>query len=881
MRFGQLFTVFALLCGLSLAVLVEEAFKLEFFRYSFNPSNYQIFDGELIGTINQHQFGKVDLKNNNSMVWALDIDLLPVSVDDFAVTKSSVYLFHHSKDANLMVTVDKKSGIISDIVDLSSYVGSDKVINVVDYFNGGALVQTQNTIVFVDNGGQISQFLGTESFPQLDKIYMNQIDGKGILIANDRIYVLSMDLQVLSSTEFNEYPTSFNNGILFTKSKRVYIWNGENFDLVKADTSLVNGEAIDSAHVYTIGTNSVLLYSLTNNEFTLSHEIPYKLSSKVTLKNYGLSTYLIVSEEKLKHIYDLTDYLATNFPGSIKHIKTHAVGDDYITEKLTLITVNSDLNVKKTNLIDGTAIKGSIPPHFAFSTHSFLMELPASEETIEKVHHMLEDSHYDLIIIRWIHRVKRHLTELGKAVVGLIFGVKSDSKASFSKDFGFAKLLVFYNSASDSITGISTADGKLLWEVPVVDFKDVIKYNSNVLVTTGSQLILLDSRDGSVIHTVQENSPVIKLTGSDKCDGDDGVGPSRLAIQQGENYKLFDFNGIEVTEERYFVDKRSNTVFGNKFSPSSSLSSRTWSFTRQNEEIINVIGKSQNHPTASIGISLANKSVLYKYLNPNTITVVTKSSENWLNLYLIDGITGNVLFKESQANENIDFGSVNIIKDDNWIIYSYFVNSPKFEQRINVIDLFDSKKSIAKNDDLVSVFESNSTIDSFTKKSFIYPERIVSLSSTHSNVGITLKSIIAVTESGAMVEIPKYVLNSRRVDDRQITNEDMISDFRMSPYAPDIPQNNMAVLNHKYQLNTNDGVVLSRPTSFESTSVVCFVNEANCFCSTVQPSLSFDLLSVHFDRVKLLITIAILFAIYVATKPFVADQKLKVEWIDN
>jgi len=40
-------------------------------------------------------------------------------------------------------------------------------------------------------------------------------------------------------------------------------------------------------------------------------------------------------------------------------------------------------------------------------------------------------------------------------------------------------------------------------------------------------------------------------------------------------------------------------------------------------------------------------------------------------------------------------------------------------------------------------------------------------------------------------------------------------------------------------------------------------------------------LSVHFDRVKLMITIAILFAIYVATKPFVADKKLKVEWIDN
>ena len=875
MRFGQLFTIFALLSGLSLAVLVEEAFKLELIRYSFNPSNYQIVDGELIGTINQHQFGKVDLKHNNAMVWALDIDSLPVSVDNFAVTKSSVYLFHHSKDANLMVTVDVKSGVVNDIVDLSSHVGSDKVVNTADFFNGGALMQTQNTIVFVDKSGQITQFLGTESFPQLDKIYINQIDGKGILIANSRVYVLSMDLQVLSSSEFNEIPVSLNHGVLFTKSKRVYIWNGEIFDLVKADASLLNGKVIDPAHVYTVGTTSVSLYSLKNGEFVLSHEIPFKQASKVTLLNYGLSTYLIVSEEKLKHIYDLTDYLATNSPESIKRVKTHAVGDDYITENLTLITIDSDLNVKKTNLMDGTAIKGTTPPHFAFSLHSFLMELPESEETIEKVHHLLEDSHYGLIITRWVHRVKRHLSELGKVVVQFAFGEKSASKTSFNNDFGFAKLLVFYNTANTAITGINSATGKLLWEVPVVDFTDVFEYNGNVLAVTASQLILIDSRDGSVIRAVQEISPVIKLT------SDDRVGHSRLAIQQGERYKLFDFNEINVTEDVYFVDRRSNSVYGNKFSPSSALSLRTWSFTRKDEEIINVIGRSHNHPTASIGISLANKSVLYKYLNPNTITIVTRSSENWLNLYIIDGITGNVLFKESQTNENIDFESVNLVKDDNWIIYSYFVNSPKFEQRINVIDLFDSKKSIAKNDDFVSVFESNSTIDSYTKKSFIYPERIVTLGSTHSNFGITLKSIVAVTDSGAMVEIPKYVLNSRRVDDRQITNEDMMSDFRMSPYVPDIPQNNMAVLNHKYQLNTKDGVVLSRPTSFESTSVVCYVNDANCFCTTVQPSLSFDLLSVHFDRVKLMITIAILFAIYVATKPFVADKKLKVEWIDN
>ena len=86
--------------------------------------------------------------------------------------------------------------------------------------------------------------------------------------------------------------------------------------------------------------------------------------------------------------------------------------------------------------------------------------------------------------------------------------------------------------------------------------------------------------------------------------------------------------------------------------------------------------------------------------------------------------------------------------DDNWIVYSYFTSEPRLEQRINVVDLFDAQFSSD-----ASGIASLKTIDKVSTKSFIYPERIVQLQSTRSLYGITLKSIVALTELGSLIEI--------------------------------------------------------------------------------------------------------------------------------
>ena len=77
------------------------------------------------------------------------------------------------------------------------------------------------------------------------------------------------------------------------------------------------------------------------------------------------------------------------------------------------------------------------------------------------------------------------------------------------------------------------------------------------------------------------------------------------------------------------------------------------------------------------------------------------------------------------------------------------------------------------------------------------------MQSTRSLYGITLKSIVALTELGSLIEIPKFILNSRRPE-HEVKAADYGNDFNMVPYDPIIAKTTFQVLNHKYQLNSGN-----------------------------------------------------------------------------
>ncbi|KAK6458831.1 uncharacterized protein RJT20DRAFT_131988 [Scheffersomyces xylosifermentans] len=892
MRIGFNWAFIALFIGLTSAVLLEDAFSKEMVNHIYHQfTSYDVVNGDsIVGYTGYGQFIAVKLSDPSYLDWTIDLKQLPFTVDKYQLAKNNQLVYLYSTAEAELFLFDAKSGIFVRSVELSS-----PPVQIENFFNKGILLLDQSgSIVYVDHTtGSVK--VVKKDLPQVANYFVDQRDGFSYAIVGAKIITITSKAEVVATEElpFNDVK-DFKDGIAVTTDDQVYKFDTTNVPEKITISNLKNLHVINSKYLYSSDGDKYFLNTITD-ENTLSIAAEFKADSgllNIGYHQFALGDFWIITEKTgRKFIYDLTDLLILEDLESLKLAKTkqdQLFSDDFITSlngNLVLVTVDPNVEGRVYNVQDGTLYKviTSANQYSATNNDYLIIDKPESEQTINEFHHLLEDADSGLVLLRWLRRVKRHLGELGKYIVSFASQENDEQSvlASEGDEFGFGKLIIFYDDVQQALIAINSIDGKLVWK-STGSFSGspikLTKLGDDIVALFTQHLYYVNSRDGAIIDVQNlsgEPTDIFPATLEDELDV--------LILKKEGQFTLVE-GPKDSVHDLYLVDHDNESVSGHKIVAGQSNSFKTWKFAEDNEEIVEVVFKPFETRTSSLGISLANKDVLYKYLNPNAVSVLTKDSANGqLKFYLLDGITGTLLSTfEHDANTVIDFSSINIIMDDNWVVYSYFVSHPKLEQRINVIDFFDSDKGIKKGIDSVSPFRHNSTVDSFTVKSFLFPERIISLASTQSQYGITLKSIIAATETGAVIEIPKFLLNSRRIDDRELTQADFQSDFRMVPYEPVIQRNSFSVLNHKHKLKiTEQGKILTRPTHFESTSVVCYFNEYNQFCTTVQPSSSFDLLSKNFDRIKLLLTIAILLAGYLISKPFVFNKKLNAQWIDS
>ncbi|TGZ65078.1 hypothetical protein CRM22_006038 [Opisthorchis felineus] len=92
----------------------------------------------------------------------------------------------------------------------------------------------------------------------------------------------------------------------------------------------------------------------------------------------------------------------------------------------------------------------------------------------------------------------------------------------------------------------------------------------------------------------------------------------------------------------------------------------------------------------SVGRVLGDRSVLYKYLNPNLIAVVTAggsvaSQTNSIAVYLIDVVVGRIVYSaiNGRCSE-----PVNLVHSENWIVYTYY-NHQSLRHEVTVLELYE------------------------------------------------------------------------------------------------------------------------------------------------------------------------------------------------
>ncbi|KAH9504429.1 DUF1620 super, partial [Bulinus truncatus] len=297
---------------------------------------------------------------------------------------------------------------------------------------------------------------------------------------------------------------------------------------------------------------------------------------------------------------------------------------------------------------------------------------------------------------------------------------------------------------------------------------------------------------------------------------------------------------------------------------------------KSQQTITGVYSKRAIEHVHSQGRVLGDRSVLYKYLNPNLVAIVTEGEEQqqssvskgptpFFSIYLVDGVTGHIVYHQTHKRSK---GPVRVVHSENWIVYSYF-NEKHRRSEIGVLELYEGKE------------QSNSTaFSSFyppppplvLRQSYIFPESIYAMEATVTEKGITSKNIIIALKMGGILSLPKALLDPRRpvIPTPETMEEGTI------PYVPEIPLSTEALINYNRSVFNVDGVFTS-PAGLESTSLV-FVYGIDIFYTRVMPSRMFDVLKEDFDYLFIGSVLALMIIFSFITQKLAAHKALKRAW---
>ncbi|XP_023697314.1 ER membrane protein complex subunit 1 [Paramormyrops kingsleyae] len=272
------------------------------------------------------------------------------------------------------------------------------------------------------------------------------------------------------------------------------------------------------------------------------------------------------------------------------------------------------------------------------------------------------------------------------------------------------------------------------------------------------------------------------------------------------------------------------------------------------QRIVAVKGKRANEHVHSQGRVMGDRSVLYKYLNPNLLAVVTESTDthqerSFVGVFLIDGVTGRIIHEAVQRKAR---GPIHLIHSENWVVYVYW-NAKSRRNEFSVLELFEGMELYNS-----TVFSSldRPHLPQVLQQSYIFPSSIRTMEATLTEKGITSRHLLVGLPSGAVLSLPKMFLDPRRPEivSEQSREENLI------PYAPEMPIRTEWYINYNQTVSRVRGIYTA-PSGLESTCLVVAYG-LDIYQTRVYPSKQFDVLKDDYDYVLIS---SVLFGLFFAT----------------
>ncbi|XP_076040041.1 ER membrane protein complex subunit 1 [Oratosquilla oratoria] len=475
-----------------------------------------------------------------------------------------------------------------------------------------------------------------------------------------------------------------------------------------------------------------------------------------------------------------------------------------------------------------------------------------------------------------LHRIKTQWTQVAMWLKSFLGSPESFLHAAHHHDltrdeFNLRKLLVVA-TAGGKILALDTWRGDVVWSA----------YIPTLVPFSNNKMLLFTQRTSA--HFPHEPQCIVvakhRVTGEgllfvfEPITGL-GVGENNGVVSLG--YKLFHVSLLQYTDDKFLkplllIDTQQNphvypasgeavvlehkeslfvhlahpgsTSLGGyslRFSKPGDLTlTKVWTTALGGGEITGIYNKPAGEKVHSPGRVLADRSVLYKYINPNLAVVTTQGydhiNKNTLTLFLVDMVTGAIV--ESVVHKRVS-GPIYVVHSENWVVYSCF-NEKYRRNEITSLELYDGLTQ--SNATAFSSFGARTTPPLMEKQAFILPQALQAAAHTVTDKGITSKFILFALQSGNIIQMSKWFLDPRR----PVSNNAPGREEGLAPYVPELPLPPQEMINYNHSL-PHVTAIFTAPTGMESTCIV-LVYGLDLFYTRVFPSKMFDMLKDDFDH---------------------------------
>lgn len=328
------------------------------------------------------------------------------------------------------------------------------------------------------------------------------------------------------------------------------------------------------------------------------------------------------------------------------------------------------------------------------------------------------------------------------------------------------------------------------------------------------------------------------------------------------------------------------------------------------------------------------KGAIYKYLNPNVISVATLRASKLPHVdidfhssiiyYIIDGTTGGVLNRTTHVGgglEHGEHGSVKIMQHENWAIMSFWnhgfdtLEGYASDTEVNFVKKIENTM-LMKDGSLssyiptasnrkgfeVAVYEMYESLvpevripgasynpyhikrPTIISQSYVLPFSMEPIGVTSTGLGVTTSEIILKLPTDQVIGISKLILDAKRpvsksfLDKKSTSGKDPVFfyDNSLTKYSPLIPLNPTSIYGQGAMVMGVSNAVCS-PSRLESTSVVLLYG-IDILYTVRSPSGVFDRLNDKFNKLAILITMFILVISAIISKRYSTFTKYKKTW---